>query len=65
MKLKDLLKEEHPHDLPPNDKSLKEFAPGPFGITMAVGILLKALYKWAKSANRKDKNKLKDFAKKL
>ena len=47
-----------------NEVRLNEFGPGPFGISMAVGILLKALYKWAK-ANRKDKQKLKDFVKKL
>ena len=47
-----------------NKEPIKEIGPGPFGITMAVGLLLKGLYQWVKS-NPKYKQKLKDFVEKL
>ena len=56
IKLKNILKE--------NKKPLKEIGPGPFGISMAIGLLLKGIYQWVQK-NPKDKQKLKDFVKKL
>tara|TARA_Y100000592_G_scaffold26168_1_gene41399 strand:- start:512 stop:784 length:273 start_codon:yes stop_codon:yes gene_type:complete len=40
---------------------VNEISPGPFGITMAIGVILKALLKWYQQANSSDKKKLKKF----
>jgi hypothetical protein len=57
IKLKNILKE--------NKQTLKEFGPGPFGTSMAIGLLLKALYQWYKKQKTQDKKKFKDFVNKL
>jgi uncharacterized protein YccT (UPF0319 family) len=55
IKLKDILKE----------NKVNEIGPGPFGTSMAIGLLLKALYQWYKKQRPQDKQKFKDFAEKL
>jgi hypothetical protein len=55
IKLKNILKE----------KKVNEIGPGPFGTSMAIGLLLKALYQWYKKQKTQDKKKFKDFVNKL
>tara|TARA_R100001015_G_C4616376_1_gene172518 strand:- start:682 stop:1287 length:606 start_codon:yes stop_codon:yes gene_type:complete len=43
------------------ESKVNEISPGPFGITMAIGVILKALLKWYQQANSSDKKKLKKF----
>ena len=54
IKLKDILKE----------RSIKKEGFPVFGTSMAIGLLLKALYQWYKKKNTQDKQKFKDFAEK-